>query len=108
MEGGMVNPAHTQPDRLTLSEDQPSAACKRQCYWVVLPAFNEEQSLPQLLNRIAEALAEVSVPYKVIVVNDGSSDSTARIATEHARSIPLLLHNHSVNMGLGATLRDGL
>lgn len=104
----MVNRVLTQSEPSTQSENQPSVARKRQCYWVVLPAYNEEQSLPQLLNRIVEAFAEASLPYNVIVVNDGSNDSTAQIATEYARRIPLVLHNHPVNMGLGTTLRDGL
>jgi dolichol-phosphate mannosyltransferase len=88
--------------------DQPRSNRRRLCYWVVLPAYNEEQSLPQLLNRIAEALDEAGGPYRIIVVNDGSTDSTARVATESTLTMPVLLENHPVNMGLGATLRDGL
>lgn len=81
---------------------------ERQCHHIVLPAYNEERSLPRLLDRIIEAMTEAAVSYQVIVVNDGSQDLTARIAEQYARNIPLLLHSHSVNMGLGATMRDGL
>jgi len=80
----------------------------RQCYWVVLPAYNEERCLPRLLDRIADAMQEAALPYNIIVVNDGSADSTGQIATESTRRLPILVENHPVNMGLGATLRDGL
>ena len=80
----------------------------RRCYWVVLPAYNEELSLPRLLERISAAMVEAGALYRVIVVDDGSSDGTAAIAQEYAQRIPLFLERHSVNMGLGATIRDGI
>ena len=79
-----------------------------QCYWIVLPAYNEERCLPRLLERIAEAISIAQLSYKVVIVNDGSTDSTGQIATEYSRDLPLIIETHAVNMGLGATLRDGL
>jgi dolichol-phosphate mannosyltransferase len=84
------------------------SAPERRLYWVVLPAYNEERSLPPLLDRIAKAMFEWNAPYRIVVVDDGSSDSTARIAEEYARNIPLVLERHTVNLGLGMTIRDGL
>src|SRR5579885_612400 len=81
---------------------------RSQCYWIVLPAYNEERCLPRLLDRIAEAMSAAHLSYKVMVVNDGSKDSTGQIAVEYSREIPLIIETHSVNMGLGATLRDGV
>jgi len=80
----------------------------RQFYWVVLPAYNEERSLPPLLDHIIESMGEVNAPYRVLVVDDGSSDSTAAIATKYGQTIPLILERHPVNLGLGSTIRDGL
>lgn len=80
----------------------------RRCYWIALPAYNEELSLPPLLERIADAMEEDSLPYQVIIVNDGSRDRTAEIVSEYSQHMPILLENHSVNMGLGATMRDGV
>jgi dolichol-phosphate mannosyltransferase len=97
-----------RPNPSPLSSGEKSATSRRQLYWVVLPAYNEERSLPQLLDRITGSMVEVGASYRVIVVDDGSSDSTASIAEEYARSIPLFLERHPVNMGLGATIRDGL
>jgi len=53
-------------------------------------------------------MTEADLPYKVIVVNDGSADATARIAAEYSLVMPLVLENHPINMGLGATMRDCL
>lgn len=80
----------------------------QQFYWIVLPAYNEERSLPQLLDHIAESMVEVNARYRVLVVDDGSSDSTAAISAKYAQTMPLVLEQHPVNLGLGSTIRDGL
>jgi dolichol-phosphate mannosyltransferase len=75
---------------------------------VVLPAYNEEQGLGVLLRRLAQSMHEDGLPYKIIVVDDGSGDATGQIAADHARYIPIQVERHEVNLGLGATIRDGL
>ncbi len=76
--------------------------------WLALPAFNEEASLPELLERIGEAFVDSRIPYEVIIVDDGSSDDTAKIASSMSFQMPIQLIQHQVNQGLGVTLRDGL
>jgi len=76
---------------------------------ILLPAFNEEQSLPALLERItAFGQANPAEPYQVIVVNDGSSDATPAIAADYATRMPIHLINHDGNKGLGTAMRTGL
>lgn len=75
---------------------------------VVLPAFNEEENLGQLLVQTDEALHEAGLDYEVIVVDDGSKDGTLAVAETHARHMPIRIERHVVNQGLGATVRDGL
>lgn len=76
---------------------------------VVLPAYNEEENIGELLDQIQFALEEDSkTEYKVFVVNDGSRDNTAAIVEEKAKTMPIDLFTHPVNLGLGATIRDGL
>lgn len=75
---------------------------------VVLPAFNEEATIERLLDRIDEALDEASIPYQVIVVDDGSHDRTRAIVQACAARMPIRVVQHEVNRGLGATIRDGL
>ena len=75
--------------------------------YVILPAFNEEGSLPPLLGRIQTALEGREVPYHVIVVNDGSTDRTLEIARGHAEKMPLTVVDHGRNKGLGEAMRSG-
>ena len=76
---------------------------------VVLPAYNEEENIGELLSQIRYALEQDSkTAYKVFVVNDGSRDKTQAIAEEMSREMPVEILVHEVNQGLGATIRDGL
>ena len=75
---------------------------------IVLPAYNEEKSLPGLIMQI-RILAGKRLPegVKIIVVDDGSTDHTA----ECVRSIAgddLLLIQHAHNKGLGEAIKTGL
>ena len=46
---------------------------------VVVPLFNEAESLPKLLEWIARVMQEHSFQYEVIFVNDGSTDSSWQV-----------------------------
>jgi dolichol-phosphate mannosyltransferase len=76
--------------------------------FVVLPAYNEEQALPQLLARIGTTFQALANDYEIVIVDDGSSDNTQSIARDFSLQLPIHLVVHPVNAGLGATIRDGL
>ena len=90
----------------TSRESRPPTARARVI--VVLPAYNEEQSLGLLLQRLHEAMHAAALDYEVVIVDDGSSDGTAGVIGEYAQHRPVHLKRHDVNLGLGATIRDGL
>ena len=46
---------------------------------VVIPVYNEEQSLAALFARLYPALDALGVPYEVIFINDGSTDRSAAV-----------------------------
>jgi dolichol-phosphate mannosyltransferase len=75
---------------------------------ITLPAYNEEKALPLLLGRVAEAMRENQFEYRVIVVNDGSSDGSAAVVDELKGSMPLERIDHEINRGLGEAVRTGL
>src|SRR5215471_1891143 len=75
---------------------------------VVLPAYNEEHGLGSLLQRLDQTMHDDGLPYQIIVVDDSSSDTTGRIAAQYADYMPIQVERHEVNLGLGATIRDGL
>ena len=68
--------------------------------WVVIPAYNEAEMLGQVLTE----LAEHNRSYKIVVVDDGSSDRTAAIAA----GLPVHLLRHPINLGQGAALATGI
>lgn len=76
--------------------------------YIVLPAYNEEARIGTLLDRIDEAMCEGSLPYQVILVDDGSQDATVAIVREFSRRMPIAMEQHPHNLGLGATIRAGL
>lgn len=75
---------------------------------IVLPAYNEANALPSLLPQIQETMDQAELPYRVIVVDDGSSDGTVEVVQHAAENMPVELVKHVVNQGLGAALRSGL
>jgi glycosyltransferase involved in cell wall biosynthesis len=73
---------------------------------IVIPAFNEEKYIGQLLQRIAALdLSAYAIAKEIIVVDDGSSDSTARIAGSFQG---VILKQLPMNRGKGAAVRAGV
>ena len=84
------------------------ASRSRRKVWIVLPAFNEERDLPRLLERIDEAMDDAGLRFELLIVDDGSTDRTPEIAEMWGNKLPIQISAHPQNLGLGATLRDGL
>ena len=74
----------------------------------VLPAYNEEAGIGGLLGAMEQVMVDSQLPWRVLVVNDGSKDRTAEILRENIGRIPLTIVEHPKNTGLGSTIRDGL
>jgi dolichol-phosphate mannosyltransferase len=75
--------------------------------YILLPAYNEEQALRPMMEKIARVMADLRSPYRVVVVNDGSRDRTLEILRELAGHYPIDIIVHKYNRGLGETARDG-
>jgi dolichol-phosphate mannosyltransferase len=74
---------------------------------VVIPAFDEAESLPGLLSRLVPELEAITSSSEVIVVDDGSRDGTAGVVT--ALGLPgVHVERLRVNRGKSAALRAGL
>jgi glycosyltransferase involved in cell wall biosynthesis len=66
--------------------------------WVIIPSFNESDAIDGVLAELTQ------LPYQVVVVDDGSTDSTLEIALRH----PVIALHHTINMGQGAALQTGI
>ncbi len=75
---------------------------------IFLPAYNEEIALSRVVKKFDDEFKKTGEPYRVIVVDDGSQDTTAQVARDLAKRYPLELLQHPVNLGLGQTMIDGL
>lgn len=76
--------------------------------FILLPAYNEEDSIPALLPRIRDAMEVVGARYRVVLVDDGSRDATVARAERFGREMPIDILRHPINRGLGETIRDGI
>jgi hypothetical protein len=71
---------------------------------VFIPAWNEEQNLPAVLEGLRERLPDVDV----LVVDDGSTDRTAEVAREHGSELLSLGTNQGLRIGIAAGYRWAL
>ena len=58
---------------------------------VVVPVFNEEESLPKLIDQLLNALRPTGENFEIVLVNDGSSDGSAEVLSELSEKIPELV-----------------
>ena len=66
---------------------------------IVIPAYNEEANLPDVLERLRAVRPDLDV----VVVDDGSTDGTAAIARAHG----VVVLSLPFNLGIGGALRTG-
>ncbi len=71
---------------------------------IVIPAFNEEGAVRETIEEVRRAMEPLSIPYEVIVVDDGSEDRTLEIARETGA----IVDSNQVNTGYGASLKRGI
>jgi glycosyltransferase involved in cell wall biosynthesis len=76
---------------------------------VIFPAFNEQAALEDAMERSLAALREHVRDFEILIVDDGSTDATGRIADELSSRHPEIrvLHNER-NLGAGASYLRGL
>jgi len=73
---------------------------------IVVPAFNEEDGIEGVIERL-DALA-LAVPVEILVVDDGSTDGTPRVLERlRTKYKQLRIEKHLVNRGYGAALKTG-
>ncbi len=77
---------------------------------IVIPVYNEEQTIQQLVGLVAVAPLPGGLPREIIIVNDCSTDQTAAKLDQLKELFPetdIRVFHKRVNEGKGAALRDG-
>jgi glycosyltransferase involved in cell wall biosynthesis len=81
---------------------------------IIIPAYNEENTIGKILDRINEVKLIRNIEKEVIVVNDCSKDNTEAALLNYMNSTPNLTINyfkyikHDVNQGKGAAIHTGI
>jgi glycosyltransferase involved in cell wall biosynthesis len=74
---------------------------------IIMPAYNVEDEIAEAISEVKGVVEKITNSYEIIVVNDGSTDGTARrvegIMDDHVRMV-----NHTVNMGKGVAIKTGV
>ena len=75
---------------------------------MILPAYNEEDCIKEVISETAKVLSEVTDKWEIIVVDDGSKDSTFAIAERISKSDKRIrVLSYGKNMGKGFALKYG-
>jgi len=75
---------------------------------LVIPMFNEELNIAHAVSAAVEALERYADDYEILIVDDASTDGSARIVNEAAALNPRIrMIRHAVNRKLGGSLKTG-
>src|SRR6185369_4599077 len=76
---------------------------------IIIPAYNEEKRLPVYLASVMKYLGQQEFPYEIIIVDDGSHDSTAEVVTRFTQeNMRVRLIRLPRNRGKGFAVRAGM
>ena len=72
---------------------------------VIMPVYNEEKNIKETLDATIRTLSEAKIFYEIIVVNDGSKDSSLETIKEFSGKI--IIESYTPNKGKGYALKQG-
>jgi glycosyltransferase involved in cell wall biosynthesis len=84
--------------------DNNREVCTGKKVSIIIPAFNEEDSIVDQIQSIQDVMDKTEWTYELIVVDDGSTDGTAKQVTEQKVELLSLTQNR----GYGAALKAGI
>lgn len=71
---------------------------------IILPVFNEEEALGEVLDQTLTVMEELGEPYEILIVDDGSTDNSVQIGL--SKGVRVI--SHPSNLGTGASRKTGI
>ncbi len=90
--------------------ENKSNKIKRNLY-LMLPMFNEQESITKLLSAVDKVRSRLQDPLEVVIVDDGSSDDSIKKVEAFGKKTEFMnikIIPHEKNMGLGQAMRTGI
>ncbi len=76
---------------------------------IVIPAYNEEESIAETIDQIEEAFSKVNIDHEIFIVNDNSKDGTLKVLEALAQKYPTVKYETNLGPnGFGYAVRYGL
>ena len=105
---GRLPPAPDEPRTDALAAASALSEEMRRDFCLLIPAFDEAEMVPGLIAAVREAFERYGLDGEVILVDDGSTDGTGRLAVEVADGWPNLVGvRHRTNLGKTEALLTG-
>ncbi len=75
---------------------------------VIIPAYNESRTIEQAIKKIVSVILPAGINKDIILINDGSTDSTIEILSKYAGNPEIRIFNRNITMGKGSAVRLGI
>jgi len=75
---------------------------------IIIPAHNEEQSLPELLSEVDKVIKKSKLKVEYIIVDDNSTDNTFKVAQQLGKKFPVRPIKKGLPRGIGTGIRVGI
>ena len=76
---------------------------------IIIPCFNEKNTINIILDRVKESLKNNSIlNYEIIIIDDNSDDGTRKILQDFESMEKVFIYYHDINLGKGAAIQTAI